>query len=70
MIKELRKLRAKGGTSRSKANYISSLQSRGRIKVYINAKGYICYDTEELAKYKKTAHRGRPCKVVKEKQDD
>lgn len=32
MIKELRKMRAKGGRDRSVANYISELQHRGKLR--------------------------------------
>ena len=63
MLKELRKLRAKGGKDRSKANYIASLQYRGKIKTYVNAKGYACYDTTEYEEYRKTARVGRPLKL-------
>lgn len=63
MYKELRLMRAKGGSERAKANYISSLQHRGVIKTYLNERGYVCYDTEELKEYQKTARRGRPCGI-------
>lgn len=60
MIKELRKL---DKTDRAKSNYIRGLQARGRIKQIISLKGYVCYDTEELAKFKASAKRGRPPKI-------
>ena len=60
MIKELRKL---DKTDRAKSNYIRGLQARGRIKQIINKQGYVCYDTEELAKYKASAKWGRPPKI-------
>lgn len=63
MIRELRKLRAKGGRERAVANYISQLQHRGLLTKQLSAKGYAAYDTEELKEYRKTARRGRPCKT-------
>ena len=60
MIKELRKL---DKTDRAKSNYIRGLQARGRIKQYFSSKGYVGYDTDELANYKSTAKRGRPAKI-------
>ena len=53
-------------TSRSKANYIKSLQYRGLIPAPINDKGYVCYDTEELKTYQKNNKRGRPPKILKQ----
>lgn len=64
MIKELRKLRAQGGKERAKANHIAILQHRGKLKLYLSNKGYVAYDTEEYTAYKKTARKGRPCKLV------
>ena len=63
MIKELRKMRAKGGKEKAKANYISYLQFKGRIKTILTEKGYVAYDTEELAIYKKSTKRGRPSRL-------
>lgn len=65
MLKELRKLRAKGGHDRAKANYISTLVSRGRLKGYLSPAGYMAYDTEEYSAYRKKAKRGRPPKFIK-----
>lgn len=62
MLVELRKLRAKGGEHRSKANYIAKLQYRGIISTFVSEGGYVCYDTEELKKYKATVKIGRPIK--------
>ena len=62
MIKELRKLRQKGGEYRAKANYISHLQSRGKLRMYKSKEGYASYDTEELKEYKKNVRLGRPPK--------
>lgn len=68
MIKELRKMRAKGGRDRSVANYVSELQHRGKLRKIITDKGYVAYDTEEFREWKKKAKVGRPIKteVVKE----
>jgi len=63
MIKELRKMRAKGGKERAKANYISGLQYKGVIGTYYSKSGYLGYDTEELAKYKATVKKGRPSRL-------
>ena len=41
MIKELRKMRAKGGRDRSVANYVSELQHRGKLRKIITDKGYV-----------------------------
>ena len=41
---------------------IRSLQYTGRIKRYINDKGFVCYDDKEYEEYKKSVHRGRPPK--------
>lgn len=62
MIKELRKMRQKGGAYRAKANYISHLQSRGKLRMYRSKDGYVSYDTEELKEYKKNVRLGRPPK--------
>ena len=62
MIKELRRLRQKGGAYRAKANYISHLQSRGKLRMYRSKDGYVSYDTEELKEYKKNVRLGRPPK--------
>ena len=62
MIKELRKMRRKGGADKAKANYISHLQSRGKLLMYKSKDGYVSYDTEELKEYKKNVRLGRPPK--------
>lgn len=62
MLKEVRKLE-----KRAKQNYIRLLQHRGKIKTHINAKGYVCYDPEELKTFQKTSKRGRPPKNVNKK---
>lgn len=62
MLKELRKMRAKGGAERAKANYISTLQHRGKIGTYVSASGYAAYDTEEYRIYRRTTKIGRPIK--------
>lgn len=62
MIKELRRMRQKGGAYRAKANYISHLQSRGKLRMYRSKEGYVSYDTEELKEYKKNVRLGRPPK--------
>ena len=62
MIKELRKMRRKGGADKAKANYISHLQSRGKLRMYRSKDGYVSYDTEELKEYKKKVRLGRPPK--------
>ena len=62
MIKELRKMRRKGGADRAKANYSSHLQSRGKLRMYRSKDGYVSYDTEELKEYKKNVRLGRPPK--------
>lgn len=59
MLKELRKLNK---TDHAKANYIRFLQSQGKISKYLSDKGYLCYDTVELADYYKKARVGRPVK--------
>ena len=59
MLREIRKLKKRGTQ-----NYIRALQYRGIISAHLNEAGYICYDPEELAKYKKTHKRGRPPKIT------
>lgn len=65
MIKELRKMRAKGGRDKSVAGYISQLQYAGKLTTYTSAKGYVAYDTEEFKAFKKNAKKGRPRKERK-----
>lgn len=60
MLKEIRKIE-----KRSKQNYIRLLQHRGKIKAHLNAKGYVCYDPEELKTFQKNNKRGRPPKIAK-----
>lgn len=62
MIKELRKMRAKGGRDKSVANYIAQLQYQGKIARHTSAKGYAAYDTEEYKNFRKNAKKGRPYK--------
>ena len=57
MLKEIRRIKEK-----SKANYIRDLQYKKKIQTYLSDKGYVCYDTEELALWKKTCKKGRPTK--------
>ena len=59
MLREIRKI-----TSRAKANYLRRLQKNGKIGKHINSKGYVCYDSEELSAYRKTAKKGRPAKIT------
>ena len=57
MLKEIRKLKM------SKGKYIRTLQYKGKLKVYLNDKGYVCYDPEELKEHKAHSKKGRPPKV-------
>ena len=57
-MKEIRKMKNK-----PLANYIRLLQHKGRIKTYLSESGYIAYDPEEYATFKKNAKRGRPPKI-------
>lgn len=52
----------RGLKNRAKANYIRGLQYRERIKTYVNAQGYVCYDPEELEAFQKNNKKGRPLK--------
>lgn len=61
MLREIRKI-----TPRARANYLRRLQKNGKIGKHINAKGYVCYDSEELSAYRKTAKKGRPAKILKQ----
>lgn len=67
MIIELREVRKTQG--RAKANKIYALQARGAIETYKTNGGYTAYDTEDLERYSRTVHHGRPltrkCKEVK-----
>ena len=67
MLKELRKMRAKGGRDRSVANYIANLQNKSKLKKYVTEKGYVAYDTDEYREWKRKARIGRPIKEVEEK---
>ena len=53
MLKEIRRIK-----ERSKANYIRDLQYKGKIQTYLSDKGYVSYDPEELALWKKTCKKG------------
>jgi len=70
MIKELRKLRAKGGREKAIANYIASLQHRGKLTAILSPKGYIAYDTEEYAQLRKNARKGRPITIIKKENEN
>lgn len=59
MIKQIKKLRK---TNKPKAMYLYNLMSRGLLTKIVDEKGYLCYDTEEYAKYRKNARIGRPIK--------
>ena len=59
MLREIRKI-----TPRARANYLRRLQKKGKIGKYINSKGYVCYNSEELSAYRKTAKKGRPAKTT------
>lgn len=60
---ELRELRRNGAKDRSIANYVASLQKRGKIKTYISKNGYVAYDTVEYERFRKNVHVGRPLKI-------
>lgn len=60
MLKEIRRIE-----TRSKANYIRSLQHRGKIKTYLSPKGYLSYDPDEVKEFQKGNKRGRPPKIIK-----
>ena len=47
----------------SKGKYIRALQYKGKIKVYFNSKGYVCYDTQELKEFQSNNKKGRPPKI-------
>lgn len=57
MIVEIRK-----AETRAKANYIRSLQYRKLIPVYVNEKGYVCYNPADLIAYQNSVKVGRPVK--------
>lgn len=57
MTREIRRI-----IDRAKRNYIYFLVSSGRVKKYVNDKGYMCYDPEDVKQYKKHARVGRPIK--------
>lgn len=62
MVKEIRKI-----ASKSRANYIRSLQYRNLLPVHFSEAGYVCYDTDELKAYLKVMRKGRPPKVKETK---
>lgn len=70
MIRELRKMRAKGGKQRALANYISMLQHRGIIPLIYSAKGFAAYNTSDYAEYRKTVKYGRPKKEESIKKEN
>lgn len=63
MLREVRKLRSK-----DKRNRIWNALTRGRITKHINEKGYVCYDSKEFDLYLKTAKKGRPLKILENKE--
>lgn len=65
MLKEVRKLR-----SQERKNRIWNALTRGKITKHINSKGYVCYDSKEFDLYLKTAKKGRPAKINKEKTNE
>lgn len=60
MIKEIRRI---GRQNIAKERYIRYLQNRWKLKKIVNEDGYLCYDTEELKKYKENVKLGRPPKM-------
>lgn len=56
-MRQIRKLKDK-----NKKAYIYILQQRHLIHKYVNARGYVCYDAEELKNYLRTNKVGRPAK--------
>lgn len=56
-MRQIRKLKNK-----NKRAYIYILQQRKLIHKYINPRGYVCYDPQELEHYLKTNKVGRPAK--------
>lgn len=56
-MRQIRKLKDK-----NKKAYIYILQQRHLIHKYVNARGYVCYDAEELKHYLRTNKVGRPAK--------
>lgn len=61
MLKEIRKI-----ADRNKRVYMHILVRRGKLKGYVNEKGYECYDADEYKEYKKNVRMGRPSKLSKE----
>ena len=41
---------------------IYRLLQSGKMTKYVNQNGELCFDRDELAKYRKQEHRGRPIK--------
>lgn len=70
MIKELRKMRAKGGLEKAKAGYIATLINRKKIPIHFSKQGYVAYDTTELKEYRATVKKGRPHKETKTKKEN
>lgn len=56
-MRQIRKLKNK-----NRRAYIYILQQRKLIHKYINPRGYVCYDAEELKHYLRTNKVGRPAK--------
>ena len=57
MIKEVRE------EKKSKSHYIYALMNRKVLKKIVNERGYLCYDTEELAIFQSKNKVGRPVKM-------
>lgn len=43
-------------------SYIGMLQTKGKIKKYLDKDGYVCYSVKELDDYRKNVKMGRPTK--------
>lgn len=50
-------------TNHSKEICIRYLQKNGRMTIYMDDLGYICYETKEYEEYKKNVRIGRPYKI-------
>lgn len=51
--------------NKSKRTYIYYLTNSGKLEKKLDSKGFVCYDTNDLKNYSKTAKRGRPPKIAK-----
>jgi hypothetical protein len=61
MLREIRRIEKKG-----KAGYIRNLQYAGLVGKYINDRGYVCYDPQEVKEFLKGRKIGRPPKINKQ----